>query len=68
MGLKPCVPVFDTGNPGPELASQPSPVGLNDRHEARLVGFLVQHYGWRLAEDGNLYAADPTRFAWGARG
>ena len=33
----------------------PRPVGLNKRHEARLVTYLVDHYGWTLCADGNLY-------------
>jgi len=31
------------------------PVGLNKHHEARLITFLVDHYGWTLCSDGNLY-------------
>jgi len=31
------------------------PVGLNKRHEASLITFLVDHYGWTLCSDGNLY-------------
>ena len=33
----------------------PRPVGLNKRHEASLITFLVDHYGWTLCADGNLY-------------
>ena len=68
MGLKARVPVFDTGNPCPELATEGSPVGLNRRNEARLMGFLVLHYGWTWGQDGNLYSPEPSRHAWGARG
>ena len=53
--LKTRVPVSTTGKPSPELESQPRPVGLNKRHEARLVTYLVDHYGWTLCDDGNLY-------------
>ena len=31
------------------------PIGLNKHHEARLVTYLVDHYGWTLCADGNLY-------------
>ena len=53
--LKPCVPVSTAGNPSPELVSHPGPVGLNKHHEARLITDLVDHYGWTLCADGNLY-------------
>ena len=54
--LKTSVPVSITGNRSPELASQPRPVGLNKRHEASLITYLVDHYGWVLCTDGNLYS------------
>ncbi len=57
--LKSCVPVSTAGNPSPELQSQPRPVGLNPLHEARLVTSLVDHYGWTLCADGNLYNPNP---------
>ena len=53
--LKSCVPVSTTGNPSPEQASHPRPVGLNKHHEARLITSLVEYYGWTLCADGNLY-------------
>ena len=53
--LKTRVPVSIAGNPSPEQASHPRPVGLNKRHEASLITFLVDHYGWTLCADGNLY-------------
>lgn len=49
------VPVSITGKPSPEQASHPGPVGLNKRHEARLITSLVDYYGWTLCADGNLY-------------
>ena len=49
------VPVSATEKPSPEKASQAGPVGLNKRHEARLITSLVAYYGWRLCADGNLY-------------
>ena len=67
MSLEIRVPVFDAGNPSPELASQPCPVGLNKPHERRLMGALVHWYGWRLLEDGNLYNPRPNEDAWGGR-
>ena len=54
--LAPRVPVSTTVNPSPELVSHPGPVGLNKRHEARLITYLVDHYGWVLCADGNLYS------------
>ena len=59
MGLRSCVPVSTTGNPCPELKSQPRPVGLNSLHEARLITSLVEYYGWTLCTDGNLYNPNP---------
>ena len=49
------VPVSTAEKPCPEQASQPGPVGLNKHHEARLIASLVDHYGWTLCDDGNLY-------------
>lgn len=37
------------------------PVGLNKRHEARLITYLVDHYGWTLCADGNLYNPNPAQ-------
>ena len=68
MGLTPRVPVFDAGNPSPELETEASPVGLNSRHERRLMGALMKYYGWKWGEDGNLYSPRPDEHAWGARG
>ena len=53
--LKFRVPVSTTGNPSPGKRSHLGPVGLNSRHEARLVTQLVDYYGWTLCDDGNLY-------------
>ena len=68
MGLNARVPVFDTGNPCPELETEASPVGLNSRHERRLMAALMKWYGWKWGEDGNLYSPRPNEHAWGARG
>lgn len=65
-GLRSCVPVSITGNRSPEQASHQGPVGLNQRHEAALLTYLQDHYGWHLAQDGNLYAPDPSDYSWGA--
>ena len=54
------VPVSTTGNPSPEQASHPGPVGLNKRHEDHLVSYLQAHYGWHLGDDGNLYSPNPN--------
>jgi hypothetical protein len=54
------VPVSTTGDPSPELESQARPVGLNPLHEARLITQLVDHYGWSLCADGNLYNPYPS--------
>lgn len=53
--LKTRVPVSTAGNRSPEQASHLRPVGLNKHHEARLITYLVDHYGWTLCADGNLY-------------
>ena len=34
-------------------------IGHNPAHEKRLIAFLVNDYGWELADDGNLYAPNP---------
>lgn len=57
--LKSCVPVSTTGKRSPELESHPRPIGLNPLHEARLVTYLVDNYGWTLCADGNLYNPNP---------
>ena len=49
------VPASAAGEPSPEQASHPGPVGLNKHHEARLITSLVEYYGWTLCADGNLY-------------
>ena len=59
-GLTSRVPVSITGDPSPEQRSQPSPVGLNSLHEARLITSLVEYYGWTLCTDGNLYNPNPS--------
>jgi hypothetical protein len=67
MSLKPRVPVFDTVDPSPGLETA-KPIGLNSRHERRLMGALMSWYGWKWGEDGNLYSPRPNEHAWGARG
>lgn len=57
--LKSSVPVSTAGDRSPDLKSHPGPVGLNPLHEARLVTSLVDHYGWTLCADGNLYNPHP---------
>ena len=58
--LKTRVPVSAAEKPSPELESQAGPVGLNPLHEARLITQLVDHYGWTLCADGNLYNPYPS--------
>ena len=53
--LKTRVPVSTAGKRSPEQVSHTGPVGLNKHHEARLITSLVDHYGWTLCADGNLY-------------
>ena len=44
-------------------------IGHNPGHERRLIETLVEHYGWELAEDGNLYSPNPKLIrAWGICG
>ena len=63
-GLKSRVPVSTAENRCPEQASQTGPIGLNKRHEDSLLSFLEVHYGWHLAEDGNLYSPCPSNTVW----
>ena len=60
VSLRTRVPVSTTGYPRPELESHARPVGLNPLHEARLITQLVDHYGWSLCADGNLYNPYPS--------
>ena len=60
VSLKTRVPVSTTGDPCPGLESHARPVGLNPLHEARLITQLVDHYGWTLCADGNLYNPYPS--------
>lgn len=34
-------------------------IGHNPAHEKRLIASLVNYYGWKFADDGNLYAPNP---------
>ena len=61
--LKSRVPVSTAGDRSPELESQKRPVGLNSRHESRLVTSLVDYYGWTLCADGNLYSPNGKSLA-----
>ena len=54
------VPVSTAGDRSPEQVSHTGPVGLNRLHEARLITSLVDHYGWTLCADGNLYNPSPS--------
>lgn len=55
-----CVPASTAGTPSHRLGSEPTTVGRNARHEARLVADLVRLYGWTLCTDGNLYNPNPS--------
>jgi len=54
-----CVPVSTAAQPSHQLGSYVRPVGLNKHHEKYLISYLEAHYGWHLAEDGNLYSPQP---------
>ena len=58
------VPVSAAGDRSPKQESQAGPIGLNKRHEDSLLSFLEAHYGWHLAEDGNLYSPCPSNHVW----
>ena len=60
VSLRTRVPVSTTEDRRPELESHARPVGLNPLHEARLITQLVDHYGWTLCADGNLYNPFPS--------
>ena len=66
--LKACVPPFVSNTRGPISEIDSKPVGLNERHERRLMGALMAWYGWTWGEDGHLYNPRPNRHAWGQRG
>ena len=34
-------------------------IGHNPAHEKRLIASLIEFYGWKWADDGNLYAPNP---------
>ena len=49
------VPVSTTESPRSIRETRVSVIGHNKEHERRLINDLVDHYGWTLCEDGNLY-------------
>ena len=68
MSLNARVPDIKSDDPCPEQQTEVCPIGLNSRHERRLMGALMKYYGWRWGEDGNLYSPRPNEHAWGQRG
>jgi len=64
--LRACVPVSTTGIHVSQNENRVTVIGHNPAHEKRLIASLVGYYGWKLAEDGNLYAPNPKlTAAWG---
>lgn len=67
--VRPCVPVSTTGIHDSRGENRVTVIGHNPGHEKRLVETLVEHYGWELGEDGNLYSPNPKLIrAWGLCG
>ena len=52
---RPRVPVSTAGAYASKSETRVTVVGHNKVHERRLISDLVDHYGWILCEDGNLY-------------
>jgi len=63
-----CVPVSITGTSASNNETRVTALkSTNKAHIRHLIGVLVHSYGWTLGQDGNLYAPNPTDFAWGDR-
>ena len=52
---RPRVPVSTTGTNASKSETRVTVIGHNKEHERRLIRDLIDHYGWNLCEDGNLY-------------
>ena len=52
---RPRVPVSTTDTFASKSETRVTVIGHNKVHERRLINDLVDHYGWILCEDGNLY-------------
>ena len=52
---RPRVPVSTTDTFASKSETRVTVIGHNKVHERRLISDLVDHYGWILCEDGNLY-------------
>ena len=52
---RPRVPVSTTDTFASKCETRVTVIGHNREHERRLINDLVDHYGWNLCEDGNLY-------------
>lgn len=52
---RPRVPVSTTVTDVSKRETRVTVIGHNKVHERRLINDLVDHYGWILCEDGNLY-------------
>ena len=67
--VRPRVPVSTTVNHDSQAENRVTVIGHNPGHERRLIETLVEHYGWKLADDGNLYSHNPKLIrAWGICG
>lgn len=65
----PCVPVSTTETYKAKGETRVPVIGQNPAHEKRLIHFLIEHYGWKFAEDGNLYSPNPKLTSkWGELG
>ena len=47
------------GNHESQDEKMPTVIGINQEHEILLCRSLVNLYGWKWGEDGNLYAPNP---------
>ena len=66
---RPRVPVSTTDTFASKSETRVTVIGHNPGHEKRLIESLVDHYGWKLADDGNLYSSNPDLIrAWGICG
>ena len=64
-----CVPVSTSETQRPKNETRVTVIGQNPAHEKRLIADLVDFYGWKFADDGNLYAPNPQlTSAWGRVG
>lgn len=60
LSLKSRLPVSTEVTQRPVTNHHGNRIGFNRRHMNRLIRELVDHYGWTLCKDGNLYAPFPN--------